>query len=289
VLFVLFFVVESRLPDEFVITPFGPRLKQCVLGLPSGSFVSDKKAPFGKLYVEVPTENGAFEQRFMDVPPECGDDMAQVKERVSKRQTVGQYNGWLEYASFFPDGGVSSFNGTCTVPNDPRVTSPQTLFYFIGTQDDDDSAVNILQPVLTWGNGYEEWYAASWACCPSNITVHSDFLMGFKAGDSMGGIIHRDTPSTWTIVSSLGSQTTTLRTQVGDYNYNWVDVTLEVYNVDTCDQFASGASTFSGLAIDDDNYRPITSFPWQNSVNSACGGSVVERSSTEIAIQLTQA
>jgi len=281
--------VLSKNVDEYVITPFGPRLKQCVLGLPSGAFVSDKKAPFGKLYVELPTKEGAFEVQHFDVPPECAEDILNVKKHVSQRKTEGDYNGWLEYTSFYPNNGVSSFNGTTSVPNDPAVASPQTLFYFIGTQDNDDSAVNILQPVLTWGNGYTQWYAASWACCPSNITVHSDYLMGFNAGDIMGGQIYRDTPSTWTIVSSLGSQQTVLRTQIGDYNYDWVDVTLEVYNVGQCSQFASGPSNFDNLAIDDDSHRPISSFGWQPSVNSGCGGSVVQQSDTSIYIQMNQA
>jgi len=106
------------------------------------------------------------------------------------------------------------------------------FFYFIGMQDNNYAAVNIIQPVLTWGNelfnGVKGWNLASWDCCPSNITTKSCTITGFGAGDQIRGTLQRQDDSTWVIDATIvkSGANTTLVSHVGTYLYDWSDVTL---------------------------------------------------------------
>jgi len=163
-------------------------------------------------------------------------------------------DGWLDNAGAYPlgqAGNISQFTGLYTVPGDPASNSGQVLFYFIGMQDNNYAAVNIVQPVLTCGNGVNGWNLASWDCCPKNITIQSKTITGFGAGDQIKGTLKRQSDSTWIIDSTIvkSGANTTLISHVGDYLYDWSDVTLEVYGVDTCPQFAKGPMQFTDLQL----------------------------------------
>jgi len=176
------------------------------------------------------------------------------------------------------------------VPGNPPVTTDgQTLFYFIGFQDNDvPSAVNIVQPVLTWGNGHTQWYAQSWACCPANITVSSPAVFGLNPGSQLVGTIVRASPSTWTIVSTVAAtgKRTTLNAQVGDYQYNWADVTLEVYTISDCQDFAPGKAYFNKLRMTDSQGQVLTP-QWQFTPTTECGGVIDQVSPTSVYIEHT--
>jgi len=161
----------------------------------------------------------------------------------------------------------------------------QVLFYFIGMQDNDDpSAVNIIQPVLTWGNGHKEWYLQSWACCPKNITVNSPPLFGLQPGSQVGGTIVRVRDSTWKIDSEFNGKHTTLNAQVGDYIYNWADVTLEIYYVSSCSEFATGKAYFNNLVLTDKQGQTLSP-KWTFTGASQCSGKIVQSGAAQIFIQ----
>jgi len=188
-------------------------------------------------------------------------------------------NGWLDYVGVYPPApanNLKTFTSTYVVPGNPQNTAgTQVLFYFIGMQDNDaPNAVNILQPVLTWGNGYKQWYVKSWACCPKNITVSSDPVFGLVPGSQMEGSINRISASTWAIDSVFNGKHTTLNAQVGDYIYNWADITLEVYYVNTCPDLAVGKALFNSLVLTDSKGDRIN--PTWNKITGAtlCGGSI---------------
>jgi len=293
-LFVSVYCIPSEPQDEaYVLTPYGYRLKQCVMEVPSGSFVGPDPTT-GKLRVESPSLDASSPSvKLLDVPVECSDDIANIYSRMvldrrmsPKKAFDGTnpfpINGWLDYVGWYPPSGenrLEEFTSTYTIPNDPATHTPQTLFYFIGMQDNDDpSLLNIIQPVLTWGNGNPSWYVQSWACCPSNITVSSPALTGLKQGEKMNGLIKRASASTWTIDSEWAGKHTTLHAQVGDMNYNWADVTLEVYNVNNCNQFARGVFTAATLALYDNKARISPS--WSFTAPTACNGHIEGSAST---------
>jgi len=285
--FVLLFTALCT-ADLMVPTPFGVRPADCVLEVPHDAVITDVKGS-DLLLVSHPSKGDYYHQ----VPSHCGYDMASIRQHMQSRRdrsTQVGINGWVDNAGWYPANGqnnLRSFKSTYTVPGNPPTSNGQTLFYFIGMQDNDDpKAVNIVQPVLTWGNGYSQWYLQSWACCPKNITVHSPPLFGLSAGSQVGASIVRISDSTWSIDSEFNGQHTTLNAQVGDYIYNWADVTLEVYGVNTCDQFAQGKAYFNGLVLQDQQGQSLQP-KWSFTAPTACGGSIVQTSDTQIYIQHT--
>jgi hypothetical protein len=262
-----------------VVTPHGYRLKQCVREVPQGAIVAERSGQLSVTLID-------GSEQLYDVPPECHEDVNNLRnqrEQAQARLTTGVKNvgiadGWLDYGGFYSEMGKDSykaFNATYTVPDTPKSTGGQTLYYFIGMQDNSSPAVNIVQPVLTYGQavdgGASDWNVASWCCCPSNITTHSPSAGPLKPGDVLQTSVFRDDPSTWTIDAITPSQQhATLRTKVGSYVYNWADVTLEVYGVQSCDQLASGTATFSDMILvgKDGPAPPV----WKFTAPTACNG-----------------
>jgi len=289
---IILLVLISIAVGTTVLTPFGERPSECVLQLPSGSTV----IPNGnELLIKIPaTETTTEILTSYTAPAICGEDMGAIRERQLKRSKApGETNGWLDYVGWYPPSGennLKSFTSTYVVPEDPvNNNGRQVLFYFIGMQDNDDpKAVNILQPVLTWGNGYNQWYVESWACCPSNITVSSPPLFGLTAGSSMQGSITRDSASTWKIDSVFNGKHTTLNAQVGDYIYNWADVTLEVYYVNTCQDLARGKASFNSLVLEDSQGQSLSP-NWSPTAGTLCGGTVATGGAGSIVIEHSQA
>jgi len=289
---ILLAVISLALADT-VLTPFGERPSECVLQLPSGSTVT----PNGKeLLIKIPATETTTEILTSYIAPDiCSEDMGAIREKqILRAKAPGETNGWLDYVGWYPPSGennLKSFASTYVVPDDPVNNSGgQVLFYFIGMQDNDDpKAVNIIQPVLTWGNGYKQWYVESWACCPSNITVSSPPLFGLTAGSSLQGVISRESDSTWKIDSIFNGKHTTLNAQVGDYIYNWADITLEVYYVNTCSDLARGKAYFNSLVLTDSQGQTITP-QWQDiSGSTLCGGSIQSAGPNSYFIQHSQA
>jgi len=245
--------------------------------VPNGALVTEKD---GRLSVTHPS--GEVELR--PVPPECHDDAARLAaERKAKKATSGIADGWLDYGGYYSEQGrdsLKSFTGSYTIPAAPKTVGDQTIYYFIGMQDNGDRAVNIVQPVLTFGQpvngqGPASWNVASWCCCPSNITTHSHSVGPLKPGDVLKTLIERDDASTWTIDAITPSQQhATLKVDVGDYIYNWADVTLEVYKVQTCDQLPSGVATFSNMSLTgkDGPTKPVWTFTHPTACNGKIGG-----------------
>jgi len=291
VIIVSWLVVASLAED--VITPFGIRPAECVLELPSGSHVIEGE---GHLIIKRPhpTDPKLLIEEKFEVPEICHEDIPQIHSRMVRREPqhsdLLNINGWLDYGGWYPPSGQSdlqSFTVNQTVPGTPTLSnSDQVLFYFIGMQDNDADAVNIIQPVLTWGNGYNQWYVKSWACCPNNITTSSAPIFGLNDGDSFQGVISRESASTWKIHSIFNGQHTTLNAQVGDYNYNWADVTLEVYEVTKCTDFAPNPAYFNQLTLTDEQGQTLTP-EWTFTGPTSCKGSIVQETPTSIYIQHT--
>ena len=58
----------------------------------------------------------------------------------------------------------------------------------------------------------------------------------------------------------------------GAWRFNWADATLEVYNANTCDEFATGAMTFGNLSLWDVDMNPILKKKWLLTSKRPCGG-----------------
>jgi len=271
---------------EMVITPFGPRLRQCVLEVESGSHIYEH----GSNVLVTQEINGKVVSSYEHiVPAECHTDgfVERQAKTLADRRKANKYrnlvedpvpDGWLDNAGAYPlgqSGNISRFIGLYTVPGDPASDSGQVLFYFIGMQDNNYAQVNIIQPVLTWGNGVRGWNLASWDCCPSNITTKSPTIAGFGAGDQIQGTLQRQDNNTWIIDSKIvkSGANTTLVSHVGPYLYDWSDVTLEVYGVKTCDQFAKGPMQFTNLQVFGPTNNSLSP-SWSLTGATGCSGSI---------------
>jgi len=276
------------LPEGMVLTPFGMRSSRCVLEVESGSHIA--KTSTGLKITQFSSTGAVLSEQFVNTPEESHHD-GFVQNYMEKRRTRAfpPINGWIDNAGWYPPSGqnnLDSFTSVYTVPGNPPSDSGQVLFFFIGMQDNAyPNEVNILQPVLTWGNGISGWNLASWDCCPSNITVNSKSITGFGAGDLIDGTINRVNSNTWkinSVIQKTGANTT-LTAQVGTYLYDWADVTQEVYGVSECSQFAKGPMTFSALTLKDaqqDTLKPT----WDMTKTTQCTGVIQQTSSTTITI-----
>jgi len=279
-----------ELPEGMVLTPFGVRSAQCVLEVESGSSIA--QTADGLKITQRSNTGQILSEQFVTVPEECHHD-GFVQNYLQNRRTTNKafppINGWLDNGGWYPpssQNNLNSYTSTYTVPGDPPSDVGQVLFYFIGMQNNAyPGAVNILQPVLTWGNGIKGWNLASWDCCPSNITVASKSITGFGAGDLIDGTINRVNSDTWKINSVIqkSGANTTLTAQVGTYLYDWADVTLEVYGVTDCPQFAKGPMTFSKMVLKDaqgDTLAP----QWGFTKTTQCTGVIQQTDSTTVTI-----
>jgi len=279
----LFLFLVAFASAQLQSTPFGYRLKQCVLEVESGALVAP--TPDGNVRVTMEI-NGLLSNEIVKVPEECHHDgfMESLIQKKHTKKFLGSGaplvpDGWLDYGGDYVlgrGGNISSFNGTFTVPGDPLTNSPQQdLYYFVGIQNNDSPPVNIIQPVIAWGYLGPGWSVSSWCCCPSNITVKSKSITGFGAGDKVQGNMYRVNSNTWVIDSIIvkTGANTTLQQQIGPYLYDWANVCLEVYSVQQCSQMAKGDAQFTNLVMHGPNGENLT-YKWTLTGQTGCSGSI---------------
>jgi len=254
-----------------VPTPQGERPAECVVEIPDGAVFFESAAGLTIEHV-----NGTLQS--MAVHPKCHADDVSLKMALNRRAqarlatsgnaSVGQ---WMDNAGFTYSAGYQKFSGNNNVPADPVSGDGQILYYFIGLENNNDGPVNILQPVLGWMGG--EWTLASWACCPSNISTTSRTISGLRAGDVIEGNIERTDASTWRVDSTVNGQTTTLTPRVGSYNYVWADVTLEIYTINTCNQYSTGTVHFTDMELTGSSGESVMP-SWTQPAGTECRGTV---------------
>jgi hypothetical protein len=139
--------------SNWVLTPFGHRLRQCVVQASSvevwrGNLLLDGKTRFA-------------------VPPECHSESSWKRSGSARRGKQQQANitcgslpcdDWLSNAGSLTPQTWRGFSGDYLVPSLPQNDFGQTLFYFLGLENTNGIARSgpnrvILQPVLTYGNG----------------------------------------------------------------------------------------------------------------------------------------
>jgi hypothetical protein len=273
------------LQAKLVPTPFGARPEICVTrGVPSGSHIEEVE---DGVLIHHPTG----EKQKLPKHQECIDFHAnwmQTKRNrtAAQKEKVGSaLNGWLDYVGWYPPASdeVVSFTGDYLVPPNPATDGSQVLFYFIGTQNNGGADVTILQPVLTWGNGINGWSFASWNCCPAGQQQESTPIQGFGAGDTVSGSIQAS-GTNWVITSTASGKSTVLTVADASRDFDWVDVTLEVYNVEGCAEFPNGPMVFSNMVLTIANAGAVNA-QWQaDSGPTECDGSLVVNSPSMVTI-----
>jgi hypothetical protein len=252
---------------------------------------------------EITTQDGT--SQFVKVPDVCHKFMQGVADAVETdaiEQLTTVPDGWIKSAGVYqmdPSALITKFTGQYTVPAPPTAPQkPESLYYFIGLEDRTQGKLtSIHQPVLTWGDQTEggqfdnQWHLWSWTCCPKNLTWHSPDIAGFKSGDTIYAEIEKVSVATWRINGAFKDtsgtwQNTTLVSQVGAYNFNYADVTLEVYNITTCSQMSPGTLDFTNLALETGKGTPWVPPMWYiTGQPSACDVKMKIVSPTEMTIE----
>ena len=197
--------------------------------------------------------------------------------------------GWQQLKGATPIGG---FSADYLVPATPAKRGPgQCLFYFIGAENTDGqprhgqpppSGRAILQPVLTYDpDGWCKtsstgWCFSSWYCCPKNITVHSTYIQDVTPFDSFRSSFNiSEDGHTYTVTgaSRATGKATTLQCPRQGRNMNWADVTLEVYDIQSCGMFPSSRMAFRDVTLWDVDFGELKP-QWSLSPASPCGGSI---------------
>jgi len=261
---------------EYVPTPQGHRLKECVMSFPQGTTVEE--LPNGNLLADY--ANGTSE--IFTVPEQCHEDMTRM---LKARESKNGPNAWLDNAGWYPPSkDISKFTGTYINPAGSPDKGGATLYYFIGAENIGSGPVNIVQPVLAYqGSG---WTYTSWICCPSNISTTGNTVRT-SAGATMTGGVERTDSNTWDVYgTNENGQKTDLKQRVGPYKYTWADVTMEQYSYSQCNQSPKGPITFKNMKIWNGAGQEITP-EWKGTGETMCKGTLIIKSPSEITIEHT--
>jgi len=265
------------IPEDVALTPSGYYPSECVHGpIPQNQVVIDFKT-----HSEIQDKESGNTLLVINPCP------VSSREALTKK-TAPLPSGWAAYTwSQTTANSINSYNGTWTVPANPKDKGTQTLFLFTGLQDDygldtDQSVVNIIQPVLQWGQseagGGEFWAMASWYVDSNGNAYFSD-LTNTKAGNTIQGNLVLS-EKVWEIstIDTVSSLATTLYIATNT-SEPYAFVTLEVYTVSNCGEYPTGSDTFSHLVI-----RPKFTPQWSPVTTPGCGEQVTVNSPSSVTI-----
>jgi hypothetical protein len=236
----------AAVPEGYLITPMGYFHSSCVKRLAAGDVLhSDEMA--------IQHKDGSF-----DAMTSCAYPHFTAKGELvpTERSSDGKPaelpfigHDWLEAVQVTTTSSYGEITTEFKVPPAPASSDGQTIFFFPGMQDLNDT-VTIIQPVLGWNNDFaNEWSIASWNCCTKGTTYESH-----AEHTSSGHVIYGEIKDTcksgtlscgsWDIYTkdlTSGAYSDLLKSGSQHQTFNWGFANvLEVYNVTRCSDFPSG-------------------------------------------------
>jgi len=280
-LIVLLGIVKCVLCVELTNTPWGMAPQHCVHRIPAHSHVTFDSV--GNFVIHPPDES-IYKIKKCDEP---------LHHYFGAPQVYHGWQAWTAYNTSSSDG-IGSFIGTFSVPNSP-VQQPGILYIFTGLQNYNwipepegppaPPGFDIIQPVLEYTSG--SYSLASWY-----VTLDAGFLesnpISINSGQHVFGNMTLTGPSTWYILSTVketGVSTSLTVTKNRLKSQPWAYNTLEVYGVESCNQYPTEPIVFTDLLLLDTAGRKIvpTWLPLQGT-QLACKEHAVVTSSTQVTI-----
>ncbi|HEX2211276.1 MAG TPA: hypothetical protein VHG93_26565 [Longimicrobium sp.] len=272
--------LDADLPEDYVITPGGPRHRAHVHQVEPGMGVL----------------GGAGGLRLLD--RRSGETKALVEPEALDSLPVPQLgSGWIAYA-YWNNGtasSITSFRTTWQVPPAPATGGRQTLFLFNGIQNY-GANFGILQPVLQWGpsaaGGGDYWAVASWYAVSNGTALYTP-LVRVNPGDTLVGVMTLAgvnwlpgiLPSFDYLCRFEGMPQTLLSVQ-NIAQLLWCNQTLEAYQVRDCSQYPDTGHTSMGqIEIQTGSTVPPLSWAPVNAVTD-CGQHAVVVSNSPTAGQV---
>jgi hypothetical protein len=245
---------------EWVDTPVGKLPKQCVHHHEEHAIITPRK---GGIHVHYPKSNRTF---FQPELQECVE--AAKKIAAERRKGPGKPLAWDIDASFdVPSMGT--FTASYTLPSSSPPSNGQLLYFFTGFQNNDDSAVSIVQPVVAFQGS---WYMNAWNCCPSGQANTGPTVSNLQPGGVVPNYI-KGGQSQVEISMTYNGQTSSLTVAENGRTWDWACVTLEQYSVSGCSDYNKSPFQFNDMKLSSmsgSNVAPNWSIPGVNS----CGGQV---------------
>lgn len=257
-------------------TPSGYHPCECLHTVPSGTRVEDLP---DVLRLHHPDGSVHDLKQCPHSPPPQG--MAPVEARMALGSTGSASNvtkpcnlDWPHAApleAFYEHSkDIAEFSATYTVPQPPTATADNILYYWIGLQDLNSTANPVIQPVLSYvrGSASDNWYFASWNCCPKGHKLEATQISVSGPGEKLRGTMAKDPKSGVYTVTSANEHGESSVLISDDTNsglvrtWNWVDIVLETYNVADCAQYSAGgdAGFLSMKLIDVDGAHVTPTF-----------------------------
>jgi len=253
----------------FPVPGVGYRPSECIHQVPIGSSLSKEKD--GSVTVITP------EQITYSIPP-CDKMSVQLARQISD-------SGWIAYANFNA-GNFSSYNGTWKVPKLPKsLGDGQIVYFFTGLED--DAGDEIIQPVLQYGadvdGGGEYWGIACWWVTSSDQYIYST-LVKVAVGDTIFGYMNLLPNASWLIGAVVNGKPTTALTMANVATQTFSSVTLEAYQMQSCDDYPNDKGiTFTSLIMKDQG-KAVTPTWTPNVVFTDCNQNVQSSGAASVTI-----
>ncbi|EAR82998.1 hypothetical protein TTHERM_01043150 (macronuclear) [Tetrahymena thermophila SB210] len=248
--------------EEYVHTPFGLMLRECVQNVPSGSYIQE-------------TEDGVLithGQRNFSKRLERNEKCIKNDLTRKQRESV-KYDGWIDSASWdIPENTkLSKFESFYSVPSTPLGKNDQYIYYFIGAQNNDNSGsgLSIIQPVLSYT--LDGWYFQSWNCCPSGQAINTEAVKNITPRDQVYGSVEVNNSQITIISQNKYGDQSLLTVDTNGRNFDWVTAALEVYHTIECNDYPFGKMTYSQMNITlSDGTQAIPE--WEKTGFTECAG-----------------
>lgn len=249
-------VAVAPAQSQMVLTPSGYRDRATIHVLKSGQSVQ-KRA--GRYEIIESTTHAVAQQ---------------IIPKLANSPGVND-SGWITDAVWqVPnDDSILSFSASWKVPPPPVQQDGQLLYVFNALTEAEGA---ILQPVLQWGaapiGGGNYWAVASWYVTSDGEAFTTQPIQ-VQPGQVLTGVITRfvqpsGEPDNYT-AQFVGIEGTLLTTiSVADLTNAYE--ALEVYSVDSCTDYPTGATAFSGIELQTANGNPSIAWTAENKV-SDCG------------------
>jgi len=258
--------------DDFVLTPNGYRPARCVHGLEKDESIFERN---GQVLIISPNRKAR-------ALPQC--------EEGPKNRLPELPNGWAAYTVYSPNFAMSYYGAAWEVPNNPQDAQDQTLFFFSGFQNAYSSAAQvgttIIQPVLQYGpsaaGGGQYWAIASWYVGAGHSAYSK--LAQVNIGDLIVGNMTQSASTSWTITatdSNTGADSSLVANTGVDELFAFV--TMEVYDLDSCQDYPSGSVNFYDLVIENAS-GDVETPTWQPETEPGCEESVKVNSPSSVSV-----
>lgn len=211
--------------------------------------------------------------------------------------TALSVKGWVEFAHWWSSDAITSLSGSWIVPPPPEATDSQTLFLFLGLQDDSTRVTELLQPVLQWGlspaGGGPYWSLSCWYLhvpALEDALLTASTAVRVSEGDSIDGHVRRremnDTLSVWECEARTDEGVMTGLEVISDMDLRYSYAALEAYGKSmSCDHYPDTQLTaFTNIRLETD-WKPVdtSTIQWDTTVVvPGCGHRVDAKGASEI-------